>query len=116
MLPLSCYVLGVLLLLAWLSKGGMGGGDIKLFALIGLVLGLIPALLALVISSLLGILYGLMLVIKTKYLKGKFIPFGPFIALGAMIAYLLGRTDVTLGVFMARCISHRLILARNLNE
>src|SRR5690606_18567669 len=45
---------GILFLIAIISKGGMGGGDIKLFFLIGLVLGTIQTLMTLFFASVIG--------------------------------------------------------------
>ncbi|MDG5786860.1 prepilin peptidase [Evansella sp. AB-P1] len=82
----------ILLLLAIVSKGGMGGGDIKLFAVLGIVLGLQGTLLTLFFASLLGaIIGGIGLIIK-KTKKGVPIPFGPFIAAGCLISYFYSAT------------------------
>ncbi|TMV52642.1 prepilin peptidase [Paenibacillus mesophilus] len=95
-LPLWSYLAafvvggGILLLLAVVSKGGMGGGDIKLFAFIGLILGLPLTLLALFVSALLGTLYGLILIVFRKFKRRTAIPFGPFLALGSLLSYLWG--------------------------
>ena len=81
---------GVLLLIAVVSKGGMGGGDIKLFFLIGLVLGTVNTLLTLFLASLIGMIVGI-IILKVKGQGRKTpIPFGPSIALGALIAYFYG--------------------------
>lgn len=81
---------GILFLLAVLSKGGMGGGDIKLAALIGLFLGWKLTLLTLFLSSLLASLIGVSLILLGKKDRKDPIPFGPFLALGALIALLYG--------------------------
>ena len=73
-----------------LRKESMGGGDLKLFALVGLVLGIKLVILSIFIASLLGSLYGLYLIIRGRYERGKYIPFGPFIAAGSFIAYIWG--------------------------
>ena len=81
---------GLLLLIAIISKGGMGGGDIKLFLLIGLVLGTLNTLLTLFLASLIGMVVGIV-VLKVRGQGRKTpIPFGPSIALGAIIAYFYG--------------------------
>lgn len=81
---------GILLLIAVISKGGMGGGDIKLFFLIGLVLGTVHTLLTLFLASLIGMVVGI-IVLKVRGQGRKTpIPFGPSIALGAGIAYFYG--------------------------
>ncbi|WP_318508192.1 prepilin peptidase [Bacillus sp. T3] len=80
----------LLLAIALISKGGMGGGDIKLFALIGFVVGVKLVLLAFFLSTLLGAVLGLAGMALKLVKKGKPIPFGPFIAAGTMLAYYYG--------------------------
>ncbi|MCM3637282.1 prepilin peptidase [Sporosarcina luteola] len=80
----------VLYLIAVVSKGGMGGGDIKLFFVIGLVLGTVNTLLTLFLASLIGSVVGLYVLKKTG--KGRKTPvaFGPSIAAAAVISYFFG--------------------------
>ncbi|KAB7667341.1 prepilin peptidase [Bacillus sp. B1-b2] len=80
----------LLLVIAIVSKGGMGGGDIKLFAVIGFVLGTKLLLVAFFLSTLLGTLGGIAGILTGKVKKAKPIPFGPYIALGTLIAYYYG--------------------------
>ncbi|QMT18702.1 prepilin peptidase [Planococcus maritimus] len=81
---------GVLLLIAVLSKGGMGGGDIKLFLVIGLVLGTAGSLLTLFLASFIGAVAGIILLRVRKQGRKTPIPFGPSIALSAVLVYLWG--------------------------
>ena len=82
---------GLLLLLAILSGGGMGGGDVKFAAALGFWLGWPGTLLGLFIGFVLGgFISGLLLVTRLRGRK-DFIPFGPFIAIGAWIALLHGK-------------------------
>lgn len=68
-------------------KEAMGGGDVKLMAMIGAFLGWKMALVTVFCASLAGAVAGLLL----KAITGKsYIPFGPFLALGALIALLFG--------------------------
>jgi leader peptidase (prepilin peptidase)/N-methyltransferase len=71
----------------WLFKReGMGGGDIKLLAMIGAFLGWESVVLTVLFSSLIGSITGIFLIAsKGKNLKYA-IPFGPFLSLGALIA------------------------------
>ncbi|RUL55123.1 prepilin peptidase [Lysinibacillus antri] len=81
---------GILLLIAIISKGGMGGGDIKLFFLIGLVLGTANTLITLFLSSVIGMIVGV-IVLKVRGQDRKTpVPFGPSIALAAVIVYFYG--------------------------
>ncbi|WP_310176685.1 prepilin peptidase [Neobacillus niacini] len=98
-LPLSPWwdsVLGavvgftLLLIIAVLSKGGMGGGDIKLFAVIGLAVGTKLVLLTFFLATFFGAFFGILGVLTGKVNKGKPMPFGPYIALGALAAYFFG--------------------------
>lgn len=95
-LPWWDYVLaflvggGLFYALAVATKGGMGGGDIKLFAFVGILLGLKLTLLTIFLSSLTGTLYGIILMLLGRYKRKQAIPFGPFIAVGAWISYLWG--------------------------
>lgn len=82
---------GVLFLIAVASKGGMGGGDVKLAAVLGLYLGWSNILLALFLSSLIGSIVGLTwAAIKRKNLKTA-LPFGPFLSIASMIVILWGQ-------------------------
>lgn len=78
----------LLLLIAVASKGGMGGGDIKLFAVLGLFLGIKGTILTLVLAAILGMLYGLILLAYKKINRKEPIPFGPFIGVAALISYV----------------------------
>ncbi|TWI57097.1 prepilin peptidase [Halalkalibacter nanhaiisediminis] len=81
---------GLLLMIAVVSRGGMGGGDIKLFAVLGLVLGWQGTLLAFFFSCLFGALIGGVGLLVGKVERRKPIPFGPFIVLGTITAYFFG--------------------------
>ncbi len=75
----------------WIFKReGMGGGDVKLLAMIGAFLGWKAVILTILLSSLIGSITGITIMI----LKGKdfkyAIPFGPFLSLGAVISLFYG--------------------------
>lgn len=82
---------GALLLAALAYPGGMGMGDVKLAAMIGLFLGkaVIPAVLIALIA---GVLVGAVLIARKGVAKGRktAIPFGPFLALGAVAGLFAG--------------------------
>lgn len=80
----------LLLFLAVISKGGMGGGDIKLFAVIGFVLGPKLVLLAFFLASLFGAVIGIIGMLLKHFKKREPIPFGPYIVLGTLVAYFYG--------------------------
>jgi leader peptidase (prepilin peptidase)/N-methyltransferase len=82
---------GILWSLAWLSpilfgKEGMGGGDIKLMAMVGAVLGWKPVLLAIMVASLIGSIVGGGLITAGVMRRHEYLPFGPFLAIGSTIA------------------------------
>jgi leader peptidase (prepilin peptidase) / N-methyltransferase len=80
----------LLFLIAILSKGGMGGGDIKLFGVLGFVLGWKLVLLAFFLSTIVGTVFGIAGMIIGKVKKGKPFPFGPSIIIGTLITYYFG--------------------------
>lgn len=87
---------GLLWLLAWVSpylfgKEGMGGGDIKLLAMIGAFLGWKPALMTIMVGSLLGSLVGVTLIATRLIKREDYIPFGPFLVVGAVVALFFGQ-------------------------
>ncbi len=83
------------------GKEGMGGGDIKLLAMIGAFLGWKAILPIIFLGSLAGSMVGIpLMLIRRK--DGKLaIPFGPFLAMGAVVYLLWGRQllDWYLGFF-----------------
>jgi leader peptidase (prepilin peptidase)/N-methyltransferase len=81
---------GLFYALALVSRGGMGGGDIKMMAMVGALMGWKAVLLISFIGSLIGGVVGIFLMIfKGKGRKTK-IPFGPFLALGSLITLFYG--------------------------
>ena len=79
---------GGLLLIAYLTKGGMGGGDIKLFGLIGLTMGLTDTFIVFFIACLVGSVVGISIKLVKK--DTKVIPFGPYIAIGVLFTLVYG--------------------------
>lgn len=82
------YVLLAIIIIA--SKGGMGAGDMKLFGVMGIVLGWKSILLTFFLAALFGAVIGGMLMLFKKVKRGEPIPFGPFIVLAAIITYFYG--------------------------
>ena len=72
------------------GKEGMGGGDIKLLAMIGAFLGWKAILPIVFFSSVLGTLVGVPLMLVKKADGKLAIPFGPFLSAGALIYLLWG--------------------------
>ncbi len=77
--------------LIFLTRGrGMGGGDLKLAAFIGLALGFYNGILAVFLAFITGSIIGIGLLIFKKRHLGQTIPFGPFLSLGAILAIYWG--------------------------
>lgn len=87
---------GILLLVAMVSKGGMGGGDIKLFFVIGVVLGTVSTLVTLFLASVIGTVVGIITLKISKQGRKTPIPFGPSIAIAAIISFFYGQAIVDL--------------------
>jgi leader peptidase (prepilin peptidase)/N-methyltransferase len=88
---------GILWLLAWASpylfgKEGMGGGDIKLLGMIGAFLGWKPALMTIMVGAFLGSLVGVTLIATRVIKREDYIPFGPFLVCGALVALFFGQS------------------------
>lgn len=81
---------GLLLLLAVLYPGGMGSGDIKMVAMLGTLLGWQKIFLTIFIGSLIGSIIGIALILLKKKGRKAKIPFGPYLALGAVLSILFG--------------------------
>jgi len=87
----------------WLFKReGMGGGDVKLLAMIGAFLGWKAVILTILLGSLLGSISGIIIMV----LRGKdfkyAIPFGPFLSLGAVIALFYGQDLIRWYLYLNR--------------
>ena len=87
----------------WLFKReGMGGGDVKLLAMIGAFLGWKAVILTILLGSLLGSISGIIvMVLRGKDFKYA-IPFGPFLSLGAVIALFYGQDLIRWYLYLNR--------------
>jgi leader peptidase (prepilin peptidase) / N-methyltransferase len=80
---------GILWMVSFITKDGIGMGDIKLYACAGIFLGFQMTLSALLLSTLLSGITG-MLLLATRVLNRKSsIPFAPFIFAGCMLVIVL---------------------------
>lgn len=85
-------IAGFFISLIIITRGkGMGGGDVKLGAFMGMVLGFPGSLLALILSFITGAAFSIGLIILGKKHFGQTIPFGPFLSLGSLIAIFWGQ-------------------------
>ncbi len=88
---------GILYAIAWVyftlrKKEGMGGGDIKLLAMIGAATGVQGVLFTIFAGSLLGTFAGILSMVAGKaWNQGLKIPFGPFLSLGAILYLFYGQ-------------------------
>jgi leader peptidase (prepilin peptidase)/N-methyltransferase len=73
-----------------LSRGGMGGGDLKLGAMLGAFLGWQALLVGLFVAVMLGGLSAVALLASRRLARKDAIPFGPFLALGGAVALFWG--------------------------
>ena len=73
-----------------LSRGGMGGGDLKLGAMLGAFLGWKALLVALFVAVVLGGVSAVALLAFGKLARKDAIPFGPFLAVGGAVALFWG--------------------------
>ena len=87
----------------WLFKReGMGGGDVKLLAMIGAFLGWKAVILTILLGSLLGSVSGIIvMVLRGKDFKYA-IPFGPFLSLGAVISLFYGQDLIRWYLYLNR--------------
>jgi len=86
---------GLFLIIILVSGGGMGGGDMKLGAMLGAFLGWKVALLALFLAVLFGGVFAIVLLASGRRGRKDAVPFGPFLALGGAIALFAGEGMVT---------------------
>jgi leader peptidase (prepilin peptidase)/N-methyltransferase len=74
----------------WRREEGMGMGDVKMLAMIGAFLGWQAVLVTLVLSSIAGAIIGMILIATQKGDMKFALPFGTFLAIGALIAMFVG--------------------------
>ena len=77
------------------KKEAMGGGDVKLAAMIGAFLGWRYIIISLFLGFFLGALIGIILIMTKIKKREDVIPFGPFIILGSFITLLCGEKIIT---------------------
>lgn len=82
------------------GKEGIGYGDFKLLAALGAWLGWMMLPLIVLLSSLLGAVVGIALIVLRRHQRGVPIPFGPFLAIAGLVALLYGQ--VILSAWLGR--------------
>jgi leader peptidase (prepilin peptidase) / N-methyltransferase len=78
------------------GKEGMGYGDFKLLAALGAWLGWTMLPVIVLLSSLVGAVVGIALIVFTKHGRDNPIPFGPYLAAAGLIALLYGKSIIQL--------------------
>lgn len=78
----------------WRREEGLGMGDVKMLAMIGAFLGWQAVLLTLVLASLSGAVIGVAMMALQRGTMKYALPFGTFLALGALVAMLAGQPIV----------------------
>jgi leader peptidase (prepilin peptidase) / N-methyltransferase len=96
-LPLGDHLIGFFIIsvpfyIIAIITNGMGGGDIKLIAMGGLLLGWKATLVAFFIASITGGIVAILLVLLKQQGRKSLIAFGPYLCLGIYIAFLYGNT------------------------
>jgi leader peptidase (prepilin peptidase)/N-methyltransferase len=86
---------GPLLAVGWIWEKlrhveAMGGGDVKLMGMVGSFLGWKGALLTIMLGAVAGSVIGVLLIALNRHKIGKYIPFGPFLAVGAVASAFYG--------------------------
>ena len=81
---------GLLLLIIIVSKGGMGAGDMKYFAVLGIVFGFPNILLVFFLSTLYGAVINIGLLALKKVTRKSAVPFGPYISFAALTVLFFG--------------------------
>ncbi|GIO24330.1 hypothetical protein J11TS1_29110 [Oceanobacillus sp. J11TS1] len=79
----------IFIVILW-NRRAMGAGDMKLMGVLGVVLGPSHIILTFLLACMTGALIGGVLLLPGIVQRNKPFPFGPFIALGALLAYFWG--------------------------
>lgn len=82
------------LAIAFISNGAMGGGDIKLIAVLGFILGFKNILLNIFLAFVIGAVFSILLMLWGKKRRKDAIPFGPFINVSYFITLFYGESII----------------------
>lgn len=81
---------GIFFVCYLISRNGVGAGDVKLFAIVGLYVGTGVLFPIMILSAMFCAIFGIVMVILRKMKIKDELPFGPFAAVGTILALLLG--------------------------
>jgi prepilin signal peptidase PulO-like enzyme (type II secretory pathway) len=92
---------GISLLVVVISRGGMGWGDVKMAALIGLVIGFPLVFFTLIVAAILGGLAAVVMLLGKKKRRKEAIPFGPALSVATIVTLIWGPAILSwyLGLF-----------------
>lgn len=83
---------GVLLLVGLISRGGMGGGDIKLMGMVGAFTGWMTAVSVIFIAAMIGSIYGIVMILLKKKGRKSRVQFGVFLVIAVMLMLFFGNS------------------------
>ena len=81
----------IMLVIYWVSRGGMGFGDVKLAFVLGVWLGFEQSLLCLLLAFVLGGIVGVLLLLTGLKTRKDAIPFGPYLCVSGWVSFLCGK-------------------------
>ena len=84
------------------GKEAMGFGDVKLMAALGLFFGLKNILVVTLVSFVFGAVFGVIFLIIKRGQSDGYIPFGPFIVIGAVILMFVPANDI-INIYITFC-------------
>jgi len=90
----SMLIGSVFLFILTVFTGGFGGGDIKYMFVMSFFLGFRGVLVNMFIGFILGSIIGVLLILTKKKSRKDMIPFGPYLCLGSLIAFMFGNEIV----------------------
>ncbi|GAA0127001.1 A24 family peptidase [Clostridium sp. ATCC 25772] len=98
-LSISGNIIGILLMLfiiggLILITKGMAIGDLEMYLLVPLYMGLKNSILVLLLSIIIGGVFGIVLILIKKKTRKDYIPFGPYITIATLIAMLYGENII----------------------
>jgi leader peptidase (prepilin peptidase)/N-methyltransferase len=82
--------LGISLVIVLVSRGGMGWGDVKMAALIGLVIGFPLVFFTLILAAIMGGVVAVIMVLIKKKGRKEAIPFGPALSVATLVTLIWG--------------------------
>ncbi|WP_017472730.1 prepilin peptidase [Amphibacillus jilinensis] len=85
---------GLIFLIIIVSKGGMGAGDMKYFALLGIIFGYPSILLVFLLATFYGALVNTVLLLMRRVDRKSKVPFGPYISLAVLTVLIYGESII----------------------